>query len=98
MAGLWEHWEDPEGRRQPVESCTIIVGPANDQLKEIHDRMPILLKKEDFATWLDPDEKDQSKFRSILEIYQGRDLEMDPVSTEVNNPRNEGPELLEPTE
>lgn len=96
LAGLWERWEDPSGRLQAVESCTIITGPAPETLAGIHDRAPILLRRADFAAWLDPGEQDVKKLRSLLGPWEGTDLELRPVSTRVNNPRNEGPGILEP--
>jgi len=95
FAGLWERWEDPQGKRQAVESCTIITGPAGEKLEPIHDRVPILLKTENFARWLDPQEDDTERLRSILQPYRGTDFAIDRVSTQVNNPRNDGPEVLE---
>lgn len=95
LAGLWERWEDPAGKRQAVESCTIITGPANEKLAEIHDRVPILLTKENFAPWLDPQEGETEKLKTILTPYRGVDFDVEPVSTKINNPRNEGPDILE---
>ena len=50
LAGLWEHWRSPEGR--DVLSATIIVGPANEWMQRIHDRMPIILDWRDADDWL----------------------------------------------
>ncbi len=48
FAGLWEHWESADG--QPVESCTIITVESNELIARIHDRMPVILHKEDYET------------------------------------------------
>jgi hypothetical protein len=51
FAGLWDRWKNPESG-EPVASCTIIVTDANALTRRIHDRMPVLLDKADFAPWL----------------------------------------------
>ena len=56
MAGLWERWHGGEG--EIIESCTIIVTDANDLVRGIHDRMPVVLGREDRAPWLDSDNRD----------------------------------------
>lgn len=51
FAGLWEEWRGPDA--PPLLSCTILVGPANDLVARIHDRMAVILGGDDYATWLD---------------------------------------------
>ena len=59
FAGLWESWTGPgegdEAAAGPVESVTIITTDANHKLRPIHHRMPVILDRDDYATWLDPD-------------------------------------------
>src|SRR5262249_35050656 len=52
FAGLWERWEGADG--PPVESCTILTTEANEVVRPLHDRMPVLLDPRDYAAWLDP--------------------------------------------
>jgi putative SOS response-associated peptidase YedK len=94
LAGLWERWKDPEG--EPVESCTIVVTSANALVSEIHDRMPVIIGRGDYATWLDPETKDAERLQALLQPADPDDLTLHPVSRLVNSPRNDGPELLEP--
>jgi putative SOS response-associated peptidase YedK len=54
FAGLWERWRPEEG--EPVESCTIITTDANELMGPIHNRMPVILAPEDYATWLRTDQ------------------------------------------
>ncbi|MEA3275021.1 MAG: SOS response-associated peptidase [Pseudomonadota bacterium] len=92
MAGLWERWHGEDG--EALESCTIIVTDANDLVRSIHDRMPVILAGEDYDAWLDPDNKD---IDALLEMLKPTDPErwtMHEVSRQVNSPRNDGPELL----
>jgi putative SOS response-associated peptidase YedK len=53
LAGLWERWRDPESR-EPVETYTIITTPANEAIAKLHDRMPVVLRRQDEERWLDP--------------------------------------------
>jgi putative SOS response-associated peptidase YedK len=92
FAGLWERWkrEDKE-----IESCSIIVTEANDVLKPIHDRMPVILPPEDYDRWLDPKVEDKKKLQAMLRPFSASRMEAYPVSTVVNNPRNDVEECVE---
>jgi putative SOS response-associated peptidase YedK len=94
MAGLWDRWHGEED--QPLESCTIIVTDANDLVRDIHDRMPVILAPADFVTWLDPATKDADGLLRMLKPTDPVPWSMHPVSRQVNSPRNDGPDLLEP--
>lgn len=95
FAGLYEHWQG-EGEGQVIESCTIIVGEANDLIARIHDRMPCIVDPKDYAAWLDPDVSDADKLLSLLRPYPSAKMALHPVSRKVNSPRNQGPALIEP--
>ena len=86
FAGLWEHWKRDD---QEIESCTIIVTEANDVLKPIHDRMPVILSPEDYDEWLDPKVEDKKQLEGMLRPFASGEMEAYPVSTLVNNPRND---------
>lgn len=96
FAGLWEHWRNPEGKE--IESCTLITTDANDLMRPIHDRMPVILREEDYDLWLDPTVKDGEQLQSLLHPYLAVDLTATPVSTRVNNPRNDTPDCAAPME
>ena len=93
FAGIWDRWKPPEG--EPIFSCAIITTEANDALRPIHERMPVILPPEDRATWLDPD-ADPETLAALLRPYPGDDLRAHAVSTLVNSPRNDLPECIEP--
>jgi putative SOS response-associated peptidase YedK len=93
MAGLWESWEG--AGHDYLESCTIITTEANDLMRPIHDRIPVILDPADYGTWLDPAIENGERITGLLHANDGTDWEAYPVSTAVNNPRNEGPELIE---
>ena len=94
FAGLWEHWDSPEGEH--IDSCTIIVCDANDLLRPIHDRMPVILPSNTWDVWLLSEEESTQSLLEILNPYPYDDLEAYPVSRKVNDARNEGAELIRP--
>ena len=94
FAGLWESWTSPEG--EEIWSCTIITTEANELLKPIHDRMPVILAKDAEAVWLDPTIQDPERLLPLLKPYQAEEMEVYAVSTKVNSPTNDGPECIEP--
>ena len=93
IAGLWESWEG--AGHDYLESCTLITTEANDLMRPIHDRMPVILDPNDYETWLDPKLEKGESLTGLLRPYTGVDMEAFTVSTAVNNPRNEGPALIE---
>jgi len=94
LAGLFEKWEK-EGQ-MPIHSFTIVTTSANDKLKSIHDRMPVILRSEDEGLWVDPDLKDQTKLKRLLKPYSEEEFSYYPVSELVNSPRNETEECIRP--
>ena len=91
FAGLWTEWER-EG--ESICSCTIITTEANELMKDIHDRMPVILAEEGENVWLDGDFTDLSQLKKWLVPYDSTQMEARPVSSMVNSVRNEGKELL----
>ena len=95
MAGLWSVWKDPVTGLW-VTSAAVITTDANTDVSAIHDRMPVLLPRDSWAAWLDPEERDQDLLRSMLTPAPDGILDIHPVSTRVNDVRNDGPELMQP--
>ncbi|CAG0969884.1 partial SOS response-associated protein YedK, partial [Gammaproteobacteria bacterium] len=93
FAGLWERWEK-DGLA--LETCTIIVTEANDSMKPIHDRMPIILSPEDYGQWLDAGIHDPAQIQPLLKPCPSEWLQAYPVSTAVNNIRNDSEQLIRP--
>jgi putative SOS response-associated peptidase YedK len=94
FGGLWEYWAMPD--HEPVVSCAILVTEANDLMAKIHDRMPVIVRPEHYASWLDPKLADPRVIAPMLEQFPAEEMRAYPVSTRVNNTRNEGPDLLHP--
>jgi putative SOS response-associated peptidase YedK len=94
FAGLWEHWESPEGKT--LETCTILTTDANEVVRPVHDRMPVIIGPKDFDRWLDPDQKDPAKVQGLLRPYPAEAMLAYPVSRLVNDPKHEDPRCLEP--
>jgi putative SOS response-associated peptidase YedK len=103
FAGLWEVWKVPDDRPDNekdlggddgwLRSCVIVTTTANELMAPIHNRMPVILPESAWERWLDPDEHDVDTLAELLVPADDALLEAYPVSTEVNNARNNGPEL-----
>lgn len=94
FAGLWEVWKSPDS--ELVKSCTIITTGANDLLQSIHPRMPVILPRESEELWLDNSIEDGAMASQVLAPYPLPDLRAYEVSSLVNSPRNNAPELVVP--
>jgi putative SOS response-associated peptidase YedK len=93
FAGLWEKWRSPE--EDDVESCSIIVTDANELMRPIHDRMPVILSPEDWDAWLETETKDAAGLQGLLKPYSAEEMTAWRVSTMVNSPRNDLAECVE---
>ena len=92
FAGLWESWSDPDGAT--IESCALITTAANDRLRPIHDRMPVILDQTDYDLWLDVGFGTLEAVQALLGPT-AMTLDARPVSRHVNNPRHDDPRCLE---
>ena len=95
FAGLWESWRDPASGAV-VQSCTVVTTDAPGPLGEIHLRMPAVIPQEGVAAWLDPAQRDEAALSHWLGGIDPARFSATPVSRRVNDPRNEGPDLIEP--
>jgi putative SOS response-associated peptidase YedK len=93
FAGLWERWNKAE---QPVESCTILTTDANDLVRPLHDRMPVILDPAAYDRWLDPTCHDPTAIQGLLRPFAAASLTAYPVSTQVNNARFDDPVCVLP--
>jgi putative SOS response-associated peptidase YedK len=96
FAGLWDVWKPAEG--EPVVSCTILTCEPNPFMSTIDDRMPVILSQEAEALWLDSKTEDRAVLKKLLLPYPAEEMASYPVSSMVNSPKNQGPELIQPVE
>lgn len=94
MAGIYSTWREND-EAEPLVTCSVLTAAAVGQLTEVHDRMPLLLPQGAWSHWLDPDQPDVSDLLRPPSPDVAESLEVRPVSTAVNNVRNNGAELLE---
>jgi putative SOS response-associated peptidase YedK len=92
FAGLYDVWHDADGNE--LYSYTVITTAPNDLVASIHNRMPVILRQEDEAGWLDK-ESDPAQLLALLKAYPADAMEAYPVSRAVNSPANEGAELMQ---
>jgi putative SOS response-associated peptidase YedK len=97
VAGLWSAWRDPAGDPSAdwLHSATIITTSANATMTPIHDRMPVILPRSAWDGWLDPEHQDLEVLSGLLVPASDSLLTVRAVSTDVNNVRNKGPELID---
>jgi putative SOS response-associated peptidase YedK len=101
MAALYEFWRDRsvQDHDDPgawLTTYTIITTDAEPGLDRIHDRQPLVLEREDWADWLDPQQTDLDAVRAHLAFSRPGRFDAYPISSAVNSSRNNGPHLLEP--
>jgi putative SOS response-associated peptidase YedK len=93
MAGVYDHWEK-DG--EYIDSFSILVTDANDTIRNIHDRMPVILDEADFDRWLDPSIQKIRDIEDLLVPCTDKAMHYYLVSKDVNSPGNNQPELLNP--
>jgi putative SOS response-associated peptidase YedK len=91
FAGICDYWKDEKGKE--LKSFAIITTDANELISKIHDRMPVILSPEDEKVWLDPG-LDIAEAMKMLHPYPSEEVKMYPVSTLVNKPENDLPEVI----
>jgi putative SOS response-associated peptidase YedK len=94
FAGLWERWKDPEGRL--IDTFTILTTSANELIRPLHDRMPVILARKDFGLWLDPAVNDPERLQELLVPAPGEEMETVPVSRTVNSPAYDACDCIAP--
>lgn len=92
MAGLYDTWLDPQGNK--ISTCTIITTQPNELMQDIHNRMPVILRPEDEALWLDRSVQDTALLQSLLQPYDASEMTAYPVHPMVGNVRNDTPECI----
>jgi len=92
FAGLWEHWQGTDG--SVIDSCTHLTTEPNELVRPLHNRMPVILKPENYDLWLDPEVQQPEQLQPLLSPYASEGMVAFPVSPQVNNPAINVPELV----
>jgi putative SOS response-associated peptidase YedK len=93
FAGLWEVWDAQGQAAAPLFTCTILTMEASAAIRDIHPRMPVILKPEAYQKWID-ESTDLKTLRKILMSQVWKDFDARPVSKAVNNAANNSPDLI----
>ncbi len=96
VAGIWDTWRP--GTSDERRSFSILTTSANEFMREIHDRMPVILDRDDEEEWLDPRVREPDALRGLLKPCPSSWLKAVEVSTLVNSSKNDSPALLEPVD
>lgn len=94
FAGLYDTWHGPDGT--PLMTYTIITCDANPLLAAVHDRMPVILTRENEERWLSPGPVDPADLPGLLAPFSADRMQKVPVSDRVNNPVADGEDLVRP--
>lgn len=95
FGGIWTTYYNDE-KKVHQDNFAIITTDAPKLIEPFHDRMPVIIKPDDFEKWLDPENKNVAWLEKRLEPYNGRDLEAFYVSDYVNNYRHQGTDCIKP--
>lgn len=95
MGGLLETWQGPAGN---IITFTILTIEANPLMAAIHDRMPVIIRPEDYSAWIDPNLNDIIRIQSMARPYPERLMEAYPISRKIDNPQHDAPDLIEPAQ
>jgi putative SOS response-associated peptidase YedK len=95
FAGLWDRWRAPDGREW--RTFTILTTGANELIKPVHDRMPVILRRSDEAAWISPNTTG-SAAQLLLQPYDARAMRAAPVSAKVNAASYDAPDVWDPPE
>jgi putative SOS response-associated peptidase YedK len=96
FAGLWDGWKDAS--RNWVKTCSILTTTPNAVTSVVHDRMPVILPKDDYDVWLDPGMQNVAAISEMLKPYDARLMRCYPVSARVNHVANDDEQCSLPVE
>jgi putative SOS response-associated peptidase YedK len=91
FAGIWDWWKSPSG--EAIVSCSIITTDANSLINKIHDRMPVIIQRESFGTWLNP-ANSEIGLKQYMQPFSPYKMTTYPVSNMVNSPQNDSPACI----
>lgn len=92
FAGIYSIWKNENN--EDIYTCSIVTTTPNKEMESIHDRMPVILSKEDEEIWLDKTIEDENILKPLLKPYTDSKLDVYEVDKKVNSPKNKGEDLL----
>lgn len=92
LAGIWERW----GENDELQTCAVLTTDANELMRPIHERMPVLIPPDAYDLWLDPEVEDASRLKHLFEPYPDDQLEAYAVHPSVNRPTHDSPDCIQP--
>jgi len=96
MAGIWDSWDSPAGTR--LFTCSILTTEANSRLSSIHNRMPVILSREDEQKWLGTGSDELGFLESLMRPYEEEELDIYMVSDRVNSTKHDDPSCVKAQE
>jgi putative SOS response-associated peptidase YedK len=97
FAGLWEHWRDPaDPTTKPLKSFAIITTHANEMLRPLHQRMPVILAPENWSAWLGETAAAETELKAMFAPYPSAAMAFWPVDRRVGNVKNDSADLFAP--
>lgn len=91
FGGLWEYWEGVEGA---LVSCAIITTEPNELISEVHNRMPVIIGRDDYDLWLSHDSQETKQLAPLLAPFESEEMEMYPVAKAMSSPRFDSPTAI----
>ena len=96
FAGLWENWTPKDApEAEPWQTFSILTTNPNALVSRIHDRMPVILPREAFATWLNADTPSEA-LKPLLVPFDAECMTAWPVTTRMSSARYDKPDSMEP--
>jgi putative SOS response-associated peptidase YedK len=96
FAALWDRWQNPSG--EWIRSCSILTTTPNAVTSLVHDRMPVILHRDDYDVWHDPGMTNVEVLSDLLKPFDARLMRSYAVSSRVNQVQNDDPECAKPVE
>jgi putative SOS response-associated peptidase YedK len=95
FAGLWERWKDRTSG-ETVRSCTIITTMPNEVCAPIHDRMPVIIARDDYGKWLGEEPVEPVRLLQMLKPSPADKMTSFPIGPRIGNVKNDDAALIEP--
>ena len=96
MAGIWDTWISPDG--EIIDTVAIVTTTANADIEAIHDRMPVILARQDYLSWIDSDRVGVEEAKALIKPAPDGSMRPRPVSNRANAVKNDDATNLDPVD